>query len=148
MEDSARLHAPGPPLSGRVGTDLARVGRLFGLFWGATTLLLGGGGQRPAQSHPWDTTTHYATRVGERGLDRTMLLVLRISFRDKRQQKGFERTYSSISLYALRVGYWFKYETCTPQEKTNKHRLLFLSFFKIFFPPFGPNLKELWASAD
>lgn len=38
-----------------------------------------------------------------------MLLVLSISFRDnKRQQKGFERKYSGIALYALHSGYWFE----------------------------------------
>lgn len=51
-------------------------------------------------------------------VDHTMLLVLAISFRDnKRQQKGFQRKYSSIALYPLNLGYWFIYETCTPQEK-------------------------------
>lgn len=92
---------------------------------GVTTLLLG---KRPAQSRPSDTTTHYATRVGERELDRTMLLVLWNSFRDKRQQKGFQRKYSSISLYALHLGYWFKYETCTPQEKQTNTDFSFFLF--------------------
>lgn len=68
-----------------------------------------------------------------------MLLVLSISFRDnKRQQKGFQRKYSSISLYALHVGYWFKYETCTPQEKMTNidfSFFLFLSFF-LLWPKF------------
>lgn len=51
-------------------------------------------------------------------VDHTMLLVLAISFRDnKKQQKGFQRKYSSIALYPLNLGYWFIYETCTPQEK-------------------------------
>lgn len=66
-------------------------------------------------------------------IDHTMLLVLSISFRDnKRQQKGFQRKYSSISLYPLDLGYWFKYETCTPQEKWQTSTSLsffFLSFF-------------------
>lgn len=57
-----------------------------------------------------------------------MLLVLWISFRDKRQQKGFQRKYSSISLYALHVGYWFKYETCTPQEKQTNTDFSFFLF--------------------
>lgn len=51
-------------------------------------------------------------------VDRTMLLVLAVSFRDnKRQQKDFQTKHSSIALYPLNLGYWFKYETCTPQEK-------------------------------
>lgn len=63
-----------------------------------------------------------------------MLLVLSISFRDnERQQKGFERKYSGISLYALHSGYWLKYETCNTTGKNDKHRLLFLSFFLSFF---------------
>lgn len=63
-----------------------------------------------------DTLCHMTGREPE--VDRTMLLVLAISLRDnKRQQKGFQRKYSSIALYPLNLGYWFKYETCTPQEK-------------------------------
>lgn len=71
-------------------------------------------------------------------VDRTMLLVLPISFRDKRQ-KGFQRKYSSISLYPLHLGYWFKYETCTPQEKqtnTDFSFFLFLYLFSSFWPKF------------
>lgn len=78
--------------------------------------------------------------------DRTMLLVLAISLRDnKRQQKGFQRKNSSISLYSLSLGYWFKCETCTPQEKWQTSTSL--SFF-LAFSSFRPNLKELRASAD
>lgn len=80
-------------------------------------------GEHPAQSHHYDPTLTHHDRLchmtrREPEVDRTMLLVLAISFRDnKRQQKGFQREYSSIALYPLNLGYWFKYETCTPQEK-------------------------------
>lgn len=70
----------------------------------------------PAPLRHHDRLCHMTRREPE--VDHTMLLVLSISFRDnKRQQKGFQRKYSSISLYPLDLGYWFKYETCTPQEK-------------------------------
>jgi len=70
-----------------------------------------------ATTPPSDIMTEYMTGR-EPEVDRTMLLVLAISFRDnKRQQKGFQRKYSSIALDPLSLGYWFKYETCTPQEK-------------------------------
>lgn len=80
-------------------------------------------GEHPAQSHHYDPTLRHHDRLchmtgREPEVDRTMLLVLAISLRDnKRQQKGFQRKYSSIALYPLNLGYWFKYETCTPQEK-------------------------------
>lgn len=68
----------------------------------------------PLRHH--DRLCHMTGREPE--IDHTMLLVLSISFRDnKRQQKGFQTKYSSIALYPLDAGYWFKYETCTPQEK-------------------------------
>ena len=71
---------------------------------------------RPPPLRHHDRLCHMTGREPE--VDRTMLLVLAISFRDnKRQQKGFQRKYSSIALYPLNLGYWFKYETCTPQEK-------------------------------
>lgn len=56
----------------------------------------------------------------------------------KRQQetaKGLSERYSSIALYPLNLGYWFKYETCTPQEEWQTSTSL--SFFFIFFPPFA-----------
>lgn len=96
-------------------------------------------GKYPAQSQNCDPTLRHHNRLchmtgREPEVDRTMLLVLAISLRDnKRQQKGFQRKYSSIALYPLNLGYWFKYETCTPQEEWQTSTSL--SFF-IFFPPF------------
>lgn len=110
----------------RSGTVSALICHVCLGVLGATTLLLG---KRPAQSHPPPPTPRPITPHGwEREVDRTMLLVLWISFRDKRQQKGFQRKYSSISLYALHVGYWFKYETCTPQEKQTNTDFSFFLF--------------------
>lgn len=109
------------------------------LFWSANVCVQG---EHPAQPPPLrphlirhhDKLCHMTGREPE--VDRTMLLVLAISFRDnKRQQKGFQRKYSSIALYLLNLGYWFKYETCTPQEKWQTSTSL--SFFFIFFPPFA-----------
>lgn len=64
-------------------------------------------GEHPAQSHHYEPTLRHHDRVchmtgREPEVDRTMLLVLAISFRDnKRQQKGFQTKYSSIALYPL-----------------------------------------------
>lgn len=69
-----------------------------------------------------------------------MLLVLSISFRDKRQQKGFQRKYRSISLYPFHLGYWFIYKTCTPQKKTNIDFSFFL--FCYLFSSFLPKFKR------
>lgn len=70
-----------------------------------------------------------------------MLLVLAISLRDnKRQQKGFQRKNSSIALYPLNLGYWFKCETCTPQEKMTNIDFSFFLFY--LFSSFSPKFKR------
>lgn len=98
-----------PRTRDRVGPDPARGGARLGCFGRDHTAAGEASGSEPPPPTPRAITPH--------GWERTMLLVLWISFRDKRQQKGFERGNSGIALYAPPSGYWFKYETCTPQEK-------------------------------
>lgn len=80
-------------------------------------------GEHPAQSQPHDPALRHHDRLchitgREPEVVRTMLLVLAISLKDnKRQQKGFQRKCSSVALYPLSLGYWFKYEMCTAQEQ-------------------------------
>lgn len=130
--ESTHLHASSPTAAGLAAPGPTPAGiTLVAVFRGANTWVLGGG------VHRYHPTHHDRWSV-------PLLLVLAVSFRDRRQ-KGFQRKNSSMSLYPL--SFRVEYETCTPQE--NKQTPTSLSFFFIsFFLLFAPNLKELRVSAD
>lgn len=125
----------------RIKTERTRVG-ICGFVLGCKHIGAGGGVQlRAAATTPPDIMTDYATWLGE---SPRLTVPCYLSFRsalETRDRRAFRESTAASLCIPFHSGYWFKYETCTPQEKQTNTDFSFFLFY-IFFPPFRPKFKR------